>query len=328
MVRQEFLLLGCINTASFALISLTINIVLKAVLRLIRWSNLSIILSAFLLFYFGIGKIIAPTQSTDLSFFLILLAGFSLCLSAAWGYAINDIRDVEADRINHPLRPLPAGQLTVFQGNVIARICLMLAIVSALIFAFISQLWWFPFILATILLLEWIYTTYLRKIPLTGIITSSVLVTSTILIPFGIHYSGNTLSFANQLSFGNYVFAYALFIFLSNLAREQSKDMEDISGDAAVGYISLPIVLGYDGARKLLAANLILLLICLFAIGAAVWDGSNFLLAAFGLSALVMPLIYCIYLSFNKKSSQKEMLRLSIILKLVMVFGLLTTLMI
>ena len=49
---------------------------------------------------------------SDYSIYKILLAAFSAALTAGAGNIINDIYDIEADKINHPERPLAKGIIT------------------------------------------------------------------------------------------------------------------------------------------------------------------------------------------------------------------------
>ncbi len=46
---------------------------------------------------------------SDYSIYKILLAALSAALTAGAGNIINDIYDIEADKINHPERPLAKG---------------------------------------------------------------------------------------------------------------------------------------------------------------------------------------------------------------------------
>lgn len=83
------------------------------------------------------------------------------CLGASSVYAVNDILDVEVDRI-HPIkkqRPLAAGILTEREGLLFAAILLILSILLT-----ISQLGWtLLIVLGSYLILNYLYSCLLKK---------------------------------------------------------------------------------------------------------------------------------------------------------------------
>ena len=78
--------------------------------------------------------------------------------------------------------------------------------------------------------------------------------------------SGDFISVMNQLgAINKYVAAYALFAFMLSLIREMLKDIQDMKGDMATGYRTLPVVWGMNMAR-ILSGILIAITIILLAI--------------------------------------------------------------
>lgn len=66
--------------------------------------------------------------------YLILPAGFSLALLNAASNALNQVTDVEADRISKPYRPIPKGEISVHEAMMASIILYVVAIfLSALI---------------------------------------------------------------------------------------------------------------------------------------------------------------------------------------------------
>jgi geranylgeranylglycerol-phosphate geranylgeranyltransferase len=45
------------------------------------------------------------------------LIGFCVC---AFGNTVNDIKDIDIDRINNPARPLPAGEVNINRASLLA----------------------------------------------------------------------------------------------------------------------------------------------------------------------------------------------------------------
>lgn len=60
-----------------------------------------------------------------------LAIALSWAASAATGYSYNDIRDVSADRINRPDRPLPAGEITLEHARCFSAASAVVAVLFA-----------------------------------------------------------------------------------------------------------------------------------------------------------------------------------------------------
>lgn len=73
----------------------------------------------------------------DKNYFILSLAGFIIfCLTSSLVYIINDIIDIEADRV-HPVkkeRPLPSGKITKKQASITAFIIFLIIISSGMNF--------------------------------------------------------------------------------------------------------------------------------------------------------------------------------------------------
>ena len=81
---------------------------------------------------------VAPGSSALLTLFAAGAASFFLYL---FGLADNDISGAEADRIQAPKRPIPAGEITVAQARIARVICLALAVATGA-FAGLPSDWW------------------------------------------------------------------------------------------------------------------------------------------------------------------------------------------
>ena len=145
------------------------------------------------------------------SIYKILLAAFSAALTAGAGNIINDIYDIEADKINHPERPLAKEIITINNAWVEYFFLTLLAVAASY---FINQTALAIVFLTSVLL--YLYSARLKKIPLLGNITVAYL-TGLAFIFGGV--SVNNVSGA---------FIPAIFAFLINFIRELIKDMDDI----------------------------------------------------------------------------------------------------
>ena len=184
-------------------------------------------------FSVGVGAFAAGFHRPDLQTGCAALAA---ALIAGAGNALNDVADLEIDRINRPHRPLPAGRLS-------RRVALIETLWLAL--SGLALAWWLgplPGALAlAILLLLVLYDLRLKRSPLWGNLLVSLLAASA--FPFG------ALAHA---SLGR-AWIPATFAFLFHLGREIAKDLEDLEGDRALGARTLPLIWGERPAARLAA---------------------------------------------------------------------------
>src|SRR4030042_5064713 len=81
--------------------------------------------------HIGIGGILCSSGGNE-HFFWIVLTGFSLIVASI--YIVNQIVDIESDRINHKLFILPRGLLSVTTAWVCAGSCAVLGLAIGLLF--------------------------------------------------------------------------------------------------------------------------------------------------------------------------------------------------
>ena len=118
----------------------------------------------------------------------------------------------------------------------------------------------------------------------------------------------------------------ALFGFFITVIRELVKDIEDVQGDKKIGARSLPIVIGIQKTKGVVLASTLLLssAVAFFAVMLVSFDR----IATVYLSIFVLaPLLYFMFYLWKAKS-QNELHRSSGILKIVMLLGILTLLLI
>ncbi len=157
------------------------------------------------------------------------LAAFFVC---AAGNTINDLRDIEVDRVNRPERVLVRGALSpVFARNLAIGLNL-----AALILAASVSMWLAGVALVTILLLL-AYNFSLKKIPLVGNFVVALLA--------GMTFLTGGIAVDPYLAFrlpGPLIpLTFAVFF---HLVREIIKDVQDIEGDRRSDVKTLPQVIG------------------------------------------------------------------------------------
>lgn len=183
---------------------------------------------------------------------LVLLAAMSTALVTAGGNVLNDLLDLEGDRVNHPDRPLVTGAIS-FGGARILAIGLFvagieIAIPVILVEPVVGLL--LGFAVAALLAYEFRF----KVAGFAGNLLVAAL-TGTVFL-YGGAAAGNVLVMA----------PFAAMAFGATLSREVIKDMEDVAGD--VGRRTLPMTHGIrvstSVARTAVAAAIALSAVPLF----------------------------------------------------------------
>lgn len=209
-----------------------------AYFRLVRPVNLLITAAGVLL---G-GALSMGDRLTEVPFVdELAFACASAVLIAAGGNCINDVFDVRIDAVNRPARPLPSGDV---QPRAAHGLWLALTAAGVAIAAFISAVHLLISLIAAVLL--YAYSAHLKRMPFAGNVTVAIVVGLVVI------YGGWAV--------GSPAPAYvaAAFAFLTTIARELIKDVEDVAGDRAVGARTAPIVYGLRTVRRAAASVLIL----------------------------------------------------------------------
>jgi geranylgeranylglycerol-phosphate geranylgeranyltransferase len=248
--------------------------------------------------------IVASIISIEESFseIKILLAALSGALTAMAGNVINDYFDVEIDKINKPERVLPSGKLSL---KAALSFYIILSILALLISSFIS-INAFMIVFTASLLLSF-YSYQLKKVSLVGNVVVSFLT--------GLAFIYGGLAVNNVTA----AFIPALFAFLINFIREIVKDMEDLEGDKLHGINSFPVSYGFKKAKVLIAVITIVLIILTTVPFIMQFYKIEYFIVVM---VLVNPVLVYIIKSLFENDSVKNLNKLSNLLKLNMVLGL------
>lgn len=158
----------------------------------------------------------------------LFLLVFVSTLVIASGYIINNFYDSEKDLINRPKKSMLdrlVSQKTKLQ------VYFALNFFGTALAYIIS--WRAALFYAVYIFLLWFYSHKLKKYPIIGNLTASFLA----VLPF----FGILLYFKN---FYQVIFAHATFLYLLILIREMVKDLENIKGDMANNYQTIPVRFG------------------------------------------------------------------------------------
>lgn len=161
----------------------------------------------------------------DLNLFVLVLAS---ALVIAAGYIINSFYDSEKDLINKPSKSM-LDRLVSQRTKLSAYFVLnFLSVLLASYVSFRAVLFFSAYIFGI-----WLYSHKLKRIPFLGNIVSALLAIAPFFAVF-VYYK----------NFETVIFVHAVFLFLLILAREMVKDMENMAGDLAQNYRTVPIIYG------------------------------------------------------------------------------------
>jgi len=170
---------------------------------------------------------------------IALAAALIGALTAAGGNVINDIFDVEADKINRSDKPLPSGKIDIKNAYVLYLALNAAALILSVILTNTAII-----ILCVTIVLLYLYSYILKKIIAISNITVALM-------------TGLAFIFGGAAVNNIYpVIIPAGFAFLINLIREIVKDNIDVPGDKKTGVITIP-----SGYGEKFTRNLIFLLI-------------------------------------------------------------------
>ena len=277
-----------------------------------------------LLFRYGFLKLQnIPLALSDLQFGLLILS--TVCI-AAGGYIINNIFDVDTDSENKPEKVIIGNTIS---ETVAYNLYIGFTIVGVGIGFYLSNVIDKPsfaslfIIIATTL---YFYSTNLKQSLLIGNIIVALLLSLSVLI-IGIFDLYPLINEENKpimgLLFG-ILLDYAIFAFMVNFIREIVKDLEDVEGDSAQGMNTLPIVFGINKTVKLVFGLSFIPIICLlYYINHYIFAAGLLISTLFGLVFILAPLMYFTVKIWTAKH-KKDFHHLSIILKWILFFGILS----
>ena len=158
----------------------------------------------------------------------------------------------------------------------------------------------------------WFYSHKLKKLPFIGNLTSAIL---TVLPFFAI--------FMYYKNFGSVIFVHAVFLFLIISMRELSKDLENIKGDLANGYKTIPVLYGDRMSKIFLSILVVLTLVPTFLL-LKYYEIGHMYIYFYASSVLLLVFLFLLW-----KSSRKEQyLILHNILKFIILAGVFSILLI
>lgn len=240
----------------------------------------------------------------DGNLFVIVL---SSALVIAAGYIINNFYDAEKDLINKPRKSMLdrlVSQRTKLSTYFVLN---FLSVFFASYVSFKAVVFFSAYIFGI-----WFYSHKLKKVPFLGNFVSATLAIAPFFAVF-VYYK----------NFDTVIFVHALYLFLLILAREMIKDLENIAGDMAQNYKTIPILYGAKFSKTCISVLIGLTLLPAF-----------LLIQYFDVGYMYLYFIGCIFLLLGflmllvKSNSKKHYVWLHNILKLIIILGVFSILLI
>lgn len=295
-------------------------------LKLIRYPNLLLLAFMQLIFRYGFLKLQnIPLALNDWQYGLLVL---STVLIAAGGYVINNIFDQDTDNDNKPNNVIVGKSISETNAY---SIYVALNITGVSIGFYLSNVIAKPGFAALFILIAatlYFYAINWKQMLLIGNFIVALLLSFSVII-IGIFDLFPVVNQSNQPLMANLfsiLIDYAVFAFMINFIREIVKDLEDVNGDYNQGMRTLPITLGISRTAKVVS------ILSFIPVCAILLYINNYLMpllfvTIYMLLFVVGPLLY-FSIKIWSASSQKEFHVLSLLLKWILLFGILSILVI
>ena len=246
--------------------------------------------------------------SPDMLFSRLTIYGFITGFSiSSYSMIINDIYDIEIDKVNQPERPLAKQIISINSALSLSLILLLIGLTSSLLISYYNII-----ITAIFSFLSWFYNIWGKK---QGIIGNSI-VASSMSIPF--IFGGIITGNISLL-----VWSISLIAFLAGMGREIIKTIADVEGDKIKGIKSVSIQFGSRNAM-LIACGFIIISILISFIPIYLNLIQIYYIPLLILTDLI--LLYSIFV-LSKNYSKSESLKVKKYILYAMLFGLITFLM-
>jgi 4-hydroxybenzoate polyprenyltransferase len=246
--------------------------------------------------------ILAPEKNAlsvlfDFYLFIIIIAS---SLTIASGYIINSFYDSKKDLINRPNKSM-LDRLVSQKTKLYFYFTLNFLVAALSFFVSFRAVLFF----SVYIFLIWFYSHKIKKHLIIGNLTAAILA----ILPF----------FAILLYYKNFyevIFAHASFLFLLLLVREMTKDLENIKGDLANGYETIPTKYGEVSSKRIITG---LALTTIFPIYLLIDVYSVGYMDSYFYFCLIILLLYLVFLW--KSATKKSYLFLHNVLKLLILAG-------
>lgn len=311
---------------------------MKAFLKLIRWSNLLIVILTMVLMRYAILEPVlnkinislytlagsATSMSLQSSWFDFFILVAATVLITAGGYVINDYFDIKTDLINRG-KVIVGTKIPRRQAMMWHNIFNIAGVAAGFYVSAKAGYIWMGILFLIVSGLLYFYSASYKRQFLIGNLLVALL---TAMVPMLVvileapalyqYYAINAVKIPDLSIIFYWVGGFAIFAFITTLCREIIKDIEDFEGDVAYGRNTVPVVIGILTSKIVTVCLVFFTLLMLY----FVWYlYLNDLITLIYISvAVALPLVYIIFQIIVSKS-RKQLHSASRIMKIVMLTG-------
>ena len=245
----------------------------------------------------------------------IILGVITYFFLAGSSMIINDIYDIEIDKINRPERPIPRGAISLKQAKFLFVGTLVFGVIISIIHSLLFDLFFLPVIIAGGGgFLGWYYAKYGKKSGFFGNIIVSIS------FSLGLIYG----AILNGLNIPTYIYYFFLASAFSLLSREIIKGCEDIEGDKTEGVKTLAIQIGTK--KSTFFSTIFAVVSIIFYILPIFTNIINPLLFSISMIFGISVVFYAVILMQGRNLEKKDFSRISLLIKISGFLGLIAIL--
>jgi 4-hydroxybenzoate polyprenyltransferase len=303
---------------------------MKAFLKLIRFSNLLIVIMTMVLMRYAIIGPVLGKMNTGLALqsswsdFIILV--FATVLITAGGYVINDYFDIKTDLINRG-KVIVGTKIPRRQAMMWHNLFNIIGVAAGFYVSAKAGYIWLGLLFLVVSGLLYFYSASYKRQFLVGNIIVAVL---TAMVPMLVVIFEAPVLFKNYMAEAVevpdlrilffWVGGFAVFAFLTTLSRELIKDIEDFEGDVAYGRNTVPVVIGILTSKIVSVCLIFITILALY----LVWYFylNDFITLVYVTVLLALPMVVVIFQIIVSKS-RKQLHSASRLMKIVMLAGIL-----
>jgi 4-hydroxybenzoate polyprenyltransferase len=301
-----------------------------AFFKLIRWPNLVFIIVAQVLFYYCAYLPLKNEQAFDV-IRLVMLVAASTCIAAA-GYVINDYFDVQIDTVNKPEKRIVNTVVPKRQAILLHLVLSGMGIALSIYLGFLEYNFIIPIANFFAVALLWFYSTHFKRQLLIGNFVIALLTAWVFVVLYFLVASNglfpqqfSSLQNVNARQLFKITLLFAGFAFITTIIREAIKDIEDEQGDRKYKCNTMPIAWGIPASKVYVGVWTVVVLLALAVVVVYAVLSKWYVAAAYVLFLLITPTVYFL-LNLFKATIKSDFAKLSTIIKLIMLFGILALL--
>jgi len=313
---------------------------MRAFFKLIRWPNLLIVILTMVLMRYAVIEPVlsnisitlygiagtANTMTLQLPWYDFMILVIATVFITAGGYVINDYFDIKTDLINRG-KVIVGTKIPRRQAMMWHNIFNMAGVAAGFYVSWRIGYFWIGVLFLLVSGLLYFYSASYKRQFLVGNMIVAVL---TAMVPMLVvifeapalyqYYAVNAVKTPDLSIVFYWVGGFAIFAFLTTLAREIIKDIEDFEGDVVYGRNTIPVVIGIL-TSKIVAISLVIIT---FAMLYLIWYffRNDVITLIYLTVAVALPLVFVIYQLIVSKS-RKQLHGASNMMKIVMLTGIL-----